>query len=151
MLGLVFEWSEYWGSPYGMESEDRELIKGLTPLNDMSYTAVAEDCLFCKIASKRIPADVIFEDDKVVAFKDIEPQAPVHILVIPKVHIPTINGLSDASVAGHLVLTATSLASQLGISESGYRLVMNCNEDGGQTVFHIHLHILGGHQLTSMV
>jgi histidine triad (HIT) family protein len=112
---------------------------------------VAEDCLFCKIASKRIPADVIFEDDKVVAFKDIEPQAPVHILVIPKVHIPTINGLSDASLAGHLVLTATSLASQLGISESGYRLVMNCNEDSGQTVFHIHLHILGGHQLTSMV
>jgi histidine triad (HIT) family protein len=112
---------------------------------------VAEDCLFCKIASKRIPADVIFEDDKVVAFKDIEPQAPVHILVIPKVHIPTINGLSDASLAGHLVLTANSLASQLGISESGYRLVMNCNEDGGQTVFHIHLHILGGHQLTSMV
>lgn len=112
---------------------------------------MAEDCLFCKIASKRIPADVIFEDDKVVAFKDIEPQAPVHILVIPKVHIPTINGLSDASLAGHLVLTANSLASQLGISESGYRLVMNCNEDGGQTVFHIHLHILGGHQLTSMV
>lgn len=112
---------------------------------------MAEDCLFCKIASKRIPADVIFEDDKVVAFKDIEPQAPVHILVIPKVHIPTINGLSDASLAGHLVLTATSLASQLGISESGYRLVMNCNEDSGQTVFHIHLHILGGHQLTSMV
>ncbi|MDG2071901.1 MAG: histidine triad nucleotide-binding protein [Pseudomonadales bacterium] len=112
---------------------------------------MAENCLFCKIASKRIPADVIFEDDKVVAFKDIEPQAPVHILVIPKVHIPTINGLSDASLAGHLVLTATSLASQLGISESGYRLVMNCNEDGGQTVFHIHLHILGGHQLTSMV
>ena len=112
---------------------------------------MAEDCLFCKIASKRISADVIFEDDKVVAFKDIEPQAPVHILVIPKVHIPTINGLSDASLAGHLVLTANSLASQLGISESGYRLVMNCNEDGGQTVFHIHLHILGGHQLTSMV
>ena len=111
---------------------------------------MADDCLFCKIASKSIPADIIFEDDTVVAFKDIEPQAPVHILVIPKIHAPTINDLSDASLAGHLVLTATSLASQLGISESGYRLVLNCNEEGGQTVFHIHLHILGGHQLNGM-
>jgi len=111
---------------------------------------VADDCLFCKIASKSIPADIIFEDDRVVAFKDIQPQAPVHILVIPKVHVPTINDLSDASLAGYLVLTATSLAAQLGISESGYRLVLNCNEDGGQTVFHIHLHILGGQQLTGM-
>ena len=111
---------------------------------------MADDCLFCKIASKSIPADIIFEDDRVVAFKDIQPQAPVHILVIPKVHVPTINDLSDASLAGYLVLTATSLAAQLGISESGYRLVLNCNEDGGQTVFHIHLHILGGQQLTGM-
>ncbi len=111
---------------------------------------MAEDCLFCKIASRSIPADIIFEDDKVVAFKDIEPQAAVHILVIPKTHVPTINDLTDRSLAGHMVLTATKLASQLDISESGYRLVLNCNEDGGQTVFHIHLHILGGHPLTGM-
>lgn len=109
---------------------------------------MTEDCLFCKIATKTIPADIIFEDDKVVAFEDITPQAPVHVLIIPRVHIATINDLNDASLAGYLLLTAKTLAVQLGVSESGYRLIMNCNEDGGQTVFHIHLHILGGSRLT---
>lgn len=104
------------------------------------------DCLFCKIAAKQIPAKVVFEDEKVLAFRDINPQAPAHLLVIPKQHLSTLNDLREdhAQLVGHMVLAAQRLAQSEGLAEDGYRLVMNCNENGGQTVFHIHLHLLGG-------
>lgn len=104
------------------------------------------DCLFCKIADGQIPADVVHDDEHIMAFRDIDPQAPTHILVIPKRHIATIDDLegSDADLIGHLVLTAGNLARAEGLAESGYRLVWNCQEGAGQSVFHIHLHLLGG-------
>jgi len=103
-------------------------------------------CLFCKIVAKEIPADILYEDDTVVAFRDLNPQAPNHLLVIPKQHIATINELTDADTAtvGRLSLAAATIAKQLGFADSGYRTVMNCNQDGGQTVYHLHLHLLGG-------
>ncbi|MBQ60984.1 MAG: histidine triad nucleotide-binding protein [Gammaproteobacteria bacterium] len=110
------------------------------------------DCLFCKIINKEIPANIVYEDDKVLAFRDISPQAPIHSLIIPHKHINTINDAStdDQSLLGHMILVAEKIAKENGVEESGYRLVMNCNEHGGQTVFHIHLHILSGRQLTHL-
>jgi histidine triad (HIT) family protein len=107
------------------------------------------DCLFCKIAQQQIPAKIIHEDEHVVAFRDISPQAPVHALVIPKRHITTLNDIdpTDARLLGHMVITAQQIAAQDGIDETGFRLVMNCNRDGGQTVYHIHMHILGGRSM----
>lgn len=106
------------------------------------------DCLFCKIVAGDIPAKKIYEDDLVVAFHDISPQAPVHFLVIPKKHIATLNDLQedDRELAGHILYTAQRLANELGCDD-GFRVVMNCNEMGGQTVYHIHLHVLGQRQL----
>lgn len=106
-------------------------------------------CLFCKIIAGDIPVNKIYEDESVFAFHDISPQAPVHFLVIPKKHISTLDDLElqDRSLAGHILYTAQQLAKQLGCTE-GYRVVMNCNELGGQTVYHIHLHVLGQRQLT---
>ena len=111
---------------------------------------MASDCLFCKIINGDIPADIVYRDDHVIAFRDISPQAPTHILIIPKKHISTINEMepTDQLLAGHLVLTAQKLAIEHGIAESGFRLVMNCNQEGGQTVYHIHMHLMGGRQLT---
>ncbi len=108
------------------------------------------DCLFCKMVAGEIPADVVYEDDDVLAFRDINPQAPTHVLVIPKEHMATINDLSavDAQIMGRLFLAAKKVAEQEGIADVGYRTVMNCNEDAGQTVFHIHLHVLGGRRMT---
>lgn len=106
------------------------------------------DCLFCKMASGEIQPDVVYEDDTVLAFRDINPQAPVHTLIIPKQHIATLNDLDDPVLAGQLLLTAKKLASQEGLSEDGYRTVFNCNKQGGQEVYHIHLHLLGGRQMT---
>ena len=113
---------------------------------------MTDNCLFCKIASKQIPADLVYEDDQVLAFKDISPQAPVHQLIIPKQHITTLNDLDidHRGLLGHMVFTATQLAAEQNLSEPGFRLIMNCNQDGGQTVFHIHLHLLGGRQLTHL-
>ncbi len=107
------------------------------------------DCLFCKIVSGDIPGDIIYQDDDVLAFRDLHPQAPVHVLVIPKKHISTINDLQegDAVLVGKMYLAARQIAQQEGMAESGYRCVMNCNDDGGQTVHHIHLHILGKRQM----
>jgi histidine triad (HIT) family protein len=104
------------------------------------------DCLFCNIASGKIPAEKVYEDDDAVAFRDISPQAPTHILIIPRKHIETLNDLGegDATLIGKLILVARKLADSEGISESGYRTVFNCNQDAGQAVFHIHLHLLGG-------
>ncbi len=104
------------------------------------------ETLFSKIINREIKADIVFEDDDVLAFRDINPQAPVHILIIPKKPIATLNDLSNADqeIMGRLILVAKSLAEDEGIAEEGYRLTMNCNEAAGQTVFHIHLHLLGG-------
>ena len=106
------------------------------------------NCLFCKMVSGEIKPDAIFEDDNVLAFRDINPQAPVHILVIPKRHIATLNDLDDAELSGQLLQTAVNLAKQEGLSEDGYRVVFNCNKNGGQAVYHLHLHLLGGRQMT---
>ena len=108
------------------------------------------DCLFCKINNAEIPAEILYQDDDVTAFRDVSPQAPSHFLVIPKKHIPTINDLQpdDAALVGKMMLAAKRLAAELGIDESGFRTTMNCNADGGQTVFHIHLHVLGGRQMS---
>lgn len=107
------------------------------------------DCLFCKIASKEIPAEVVWEDGHLIAIKDINPVAPVHILLIPKKHIVSLNDVTeeDAELMGHMQVIAAKLAKDLNIAEHGYRLVNNCGEQGGQTVLHIHYHLLGGRQL----
>lgn len=106
--------------------------------------------IFGKIIRKDIPAKIIYEDEDVLAFEDIQPQAPVHILVIPKKEIPTLNDLKseDAELMGKLFLVAQKIAKEQGFAEQGYRTVFNCNEDGGQTVNHIHLHLLAGRSLT---
>ena len=104
-------------------------------------------CLFCKMVAGEIKPDVVFEDESVLAFRDINPQAPVHILIIPKVHITTLNELDNTLQAGHLLQTAIRLAKQEGLSEDGYRTVFNCNKKGGQEVYHLHLHLLGGRQM----
>jgi histidine triad (HIT) family protein len=108
---------------------------------------MADNCLFCRIARKEIPATLVFENEHCVAFRDINPQAPVHVLVIPREHIPSLNDARDADVIGRLVQTAADLAKTEGVAESGYRVVVNTNRDAGQTVFHIHLHLLGGRPL----
>ena len=104
------------------------------------------DCLFCKMIAGEIKPDTAYEDDEVLAFRDISPQAPTHVLVIPKRHISTINDMdeADAELVGKLFLAAKQVAQIDGITESGYRTVMNCNAGAGQSVFHIHLHVLGG-------
>ena len=104
-------------------------------------------CLFCKMVAGEIKPDVVFEDESVLAFRDINPQAPVHILIIPKVHITTLNELDNTLLAVHLLQTAISIAKQEGLSEDGYRTVFNCNKKGGQEVYHLHLHLLGGRQM----
>ncbi len=107
------------------------------------------DCLFCKISSKKIPAKLIYEDNEAVAFEDINPQAPVHVLITPKKHISTALDITDEDNAliGHLFRVAAKVAAEKGIADRGFRLVMNTNSDAGQTVFHIHLHLLGGRQM----
>ncbi len=110
---------------------------------------INEDCIFCKIAAGQIPADVVHVDDEVVAFKDLHPQAPVHLLIIPKKHIATVNDIAEgeADIIGKLAMRARAIAVEQGFADEGYRLVMNCNPGGGQTVFHIHMHLLGGKQM----
>lgn len=107
------------------------------------------DCLFCKIIKGEIPATIIYQDELVIAFNDINPQAPEHKLIIPRKHIATLNDLSteDNALIGHIANTAKQLASTLGIADQGYRLLFNCNAGAGQTVFHIHAHLLGGRQM----
>lgn len=108
------------------------------------------DCVFCKIVSGDIPSDKVFENEHVMAFRDLSPKAPYHLLIIPKKHIATLNDFSeqDAKIFGELGQAAKSIAKSLGVDEKGYRLVINCNEDGGQTVFHTHVHFLAGRGFT---
>ncbi len=104
------------------------------------------ETIFSKIIAREIPAVIEYEDDDVLAFRDISPQAPVHVIVIPKKHVATVNDIEtgDAELIGKMVLAAQRIARDKGVDQSGYRLVMNCNSDGGQSVYHIHLHLLGG-------
>ena len=108
------------------------------------------DCIFCQIVAGKVPSEILYQDEEVIAFRDINPEAPVHLLIIPKKHIPSLIHLSEAEspLIGHMVSIANQLAKREGISESGYRLVINCGEQGGQLVPHLHLHLLGGRQLS---
>ena len=109
-----------------------------------------EDCIFCKIAAGQIPADIVYRGGGVIAFRDINPVAPVHLLIIPEKHIPSLNDLTgdQTSLISGMVQTAVSLAKSEGIAESGYRLVINCGHQGGQLVPHLHMHLIGGRQLS---
>lgn len=111
---------------------------------------MSSDCLFCKIAAGDIPATIHYQDDLMVAFEDINPQAPTHLLLIPRKHIPTTNDLTpqDNALVGHLFQVAAEIASDLGFAQDGFRIVNNCNQAGGQTVWHLHFHLLGQRQLS---
>lgn len=106
-------------------------------------------CIFCKIIKGEIPSKKVYEDDKVLAFHDINPEAPVHVLVVPKEHIESVNGIneSNADVVSHIFLTINKIVKDLGIAESGYRVITNTGKDGGQTVSHMHFHVIGGREL----
>jgi histidine triad (HIT) family protein len=110
---------------------------------------MSQDCLFCKIAAKQVPSNVVYEDERVVAFYDIQPQAPVHVVIIPRQHISSLADASatDVELLGHIVYTARIIAEQLGIATTGYRVVNNCGTHGQQTIQHVHFHLLGGRQL----
>jgi histidine triad (HIT) family protein len=109
-----------------------------------------QDCLFCKIVDGGLPADIVYENDSLIAFRDINPKAPTHILLIPRRHVATMNDLQDGdeSLVGDLFITAARIAADEGLADDGYRVVMNCNEAAGQSVFHIHLHLMGGRTMT---
>jgi histidine triad (HIT) family protein len=109
-----------------------------------------KDCIFCKITAGEIQSDRVYEDGRVLAFRDIHPQAPVHILIIPKKHYATLNEMADKeeSLLGHMALVAKNIAANEGLARSGYRVTINCGSDGGQVVQHLHLHLLGGRNLT---
>jgi histidine triad (HIT) family protein len=104
------------------------------------------DCIFCKIIDRKIPSEIVYEDDLVLAFKDVDPQAPVHLLVVPKRHIPLLHGMTseDRELIGHLFLTAKKIAAEKHFGDDGYRMVINNGLNAGQTVFHVHLHLLSG-------
>jgi histidine triad (HIT) family protein len=110
----------------------------------------AQDCLFCRIVDGSLPADIVYENDSLVAFRDINPKAPTHILLIPRRHVATMNDLQhgDESLVGELFVMAAKIAADEGLADDGYRVVMNCNEAAGQSVFHIHLHLMGGRTMT---
>jgi histidine triad (HIT) family protein len=109
---------------------------------------MADDCIFCKIVRQEIPAPLIFANERCVAFRDTNPQAPTHVLVVPREHVPSLNEAPDPTLLGALTAAAAQIAKAEGIAESGYRTVINTNRDAGQTVFHIHLHLLGGRSLS---
>ena len=108
---------------------------------------MSDQCLFCRIVRKEIPAKIVAEADEWVAFRDVNPQAPVHVLIVPREHVPSLDQAKDPALVGRLALVAADLARREGIAERGYRTVINTNADAGQTVFHIHLHLLGGRKL----
>ena len=107
------------------------------------------DCLFCRIIAGTIPAAIVYQDERLVAFKDINPQAPMHVLLVPRRHVASLNDLTgdDDALVGEMVRRGAALATEQGYADGGYRTVFNCNADAGQTVFHIHLHVLGGRRL----
>ncbi len=107
-----------------------------------------QECVFCRIASGQVKADRVLETEDVVAFRDLNPQAPTHILVIPRVHVASLNELEDPDLAGRVLMAARQVAGEEGLAEAGYRVVVNQGSDGGQTVFHLHVHVLGGRRMT---
>lgn len=109
-----------------------------------------EDCIFCKIAKKEIPSKTIYEDEYLVAFHDIAPVAPVHVLIVPKTHIPSVMQIEDFTIVQKIYEVAQKLAVELGVAQEGFRLVNNCGQNGGQTVGHLHFHLIGGRQLGIM-
>lgn len=109
---------------------------------------MSESCLFCRIARRELPAAIVLENEHCVAFRDLNPQAPVHVLVVPREHIASLDAARDASVVGEVLLAAAEVARQEGIAETGYRTVLNTNAGAGQTVFHVHAHVLGGRHLS---
>jgi histidine triad (HIT) family protein len=111
------------------------------------------DCIFCKIVAGEIPSDIVYQDKEITAFRDIKPQAPVHIVIIPRKHIATLSHLSqsESALVGRMVAVANRLAKEEGIAEKGYRVVINCGKEGGQLVPHLHLHLVGGRQLSDQV
>ena len=110
------------------------------------------DCIFCQIIAGKIPSEILYRDEEVIAFRDINPAAPIHLLIVPKKHIPSLAHLSqtDLPLVGHMINVANQLAREEGVSENGYRLVINCGGDAGQEVPHLHLHLLGGQRLSRM-
>jgi histidine triad (HIT) family protein len=110
------------------------------------------DCIFCKIVAGEIPAETVYQDDEMIAFNDISPKAPVHILVVPRDHIPTLNepGSEHEGLLGRMMLRAAQIAKEKEVAEDGYRVLVNCNSDGGQVVFHLHMHLIGGRSLGGM-
>ena len=108
------------------------------------------DCIFCKIIAGEIPGDIVYQDDEIIAFRDINPKAPVHILIIPRKHIPSLDQMeeSESALVGRMVAVANKLAGGEGVAQKGYRLAVNCGQEGGQLVPHLHLHLLGGRQLS---
>ena len=108
---------------------------------------MADSCLFCRIVDKQIPATIVAETDDCVAFRDVNPQAPVHILVVPREHVASLNQVTDPALVGKVAMLAAELAQKYGIAESGYRTVFNTNGEAGQTVFHLHMHLIGGRPL----
>jgi histidine triad (HIT) family protein len=109
---------------------------------------MSADCLFCRIVRREIPATIVWEDEHCVAFRDINPQAPVHVLVIPRQHVSTLDDITDPLLIGRVMATAATVARSEGIVETGYRTVINTNAGAGQTVFHVHVHVLGGRSMT---
>ena len=109
------------------------------------------DCIFCQIVAGEVPSNIVYQDEEVLAFTDINPQAPIHLIIIPKKHIPSLTHLSQeqSSIIGNMINIANQLAKREGISESGYRLVINCGKEGGQLVPHLHMHLLGGRKLSN--
>ncbi len=110
-------------------------------------------CVFCKIVNRELPAKIVYEDEKIMAFHDINPQAPIHILIIPKEHIETVNDLEEKhkEIIGHIFLVAKKITEELGVAEKGYRILINCNRDGGQEIYHIHFHLFAGKPLGPMI
>jgi len=126
----------------------------VTPLTHAKRGGVQmEDCVFCKIINRQLPSKIVYEDEKVMAFYDINPVTPVHVIIIPKLHIANVNELTEDNsyVMADIHLAAQKIADKLGIAKEGYRLINNCGEDAGQTVFHLHYHLLGGRRLGAKI
>jgi histidine triad (HIT) family protein len=123
------------------------VLRSPAPYSTSRETDVSADCLFCRIVRKEIPATIVAEDEHSVAFRDVGPQAPTHVLVIPRQHVSTLDDVKDPLLVGRLMTMASAIARAEGISDAGYRTVVNTNANGGQTVFHLHVHVLGGRRL----
>lgn len=119
---------------------------------NITYKKMVENCIFCQIVAGNATAEVVYQDDQVTAFRDQHPAAPIHLLIVPNRHITSLNRISeeDEALLGHLIVVARRLAEQNQISQSGYRLILNTGPDAGQTIFHLHLHLMGGRQLTGL-